>query len=125
MTNPHKPDPWAVVFYETADAKRPVEEWLRKQPAKVQAKFAWIFDLLEEHGMNVGEPYVAPLRGKIWEVKLEHQRVQYRLLFFPGPRRRLVMLHGFVKKKQRTPAKELETTEQRMADYNRRRTEEG
>ncbi len=119
------PDPWEVVFYETASGDRPAEAWLRDQTAKVQARFAWVFDLLEEHGTNVGEPHVAPLRDKIWEVRPEIQGVQYRLLYFAASRRRFVMLHGFKKKTRRTPARELEVAEQRMRDYLRRRTEEG
>jgi phage-related protein len=122
---PQRPDPWAVVFYETANGDRPAEMWLREQHVKVQARFAWILDLLEEHGTNVREPYVAHLRGKLWEVRLVHQRVQYRIVYLPASRRRFVMLHGFVKKTQRTPARELETAEQRMRDYVQRRAEEG
>jgi phage-related protein len=114
-----------VVFYETARGERPAEAWLRDQNVKVQARFARIFDLLEEHGTSVREPYVTHLRDKLWEVRLEHQRVQYRLLYFSVSRRQFVMLHGFVKKTQRTPARELEVAEQRMRDYLQRRTEEG
>jgi len=119
------PDPWEVVFYETGRGERPAEVWLRGQHVKVQARFAWIFDLLGEHGTKIREPYVAHLRGKLWEVRLEQQGVQYRLLYFPGPRRRFVMLHGFVKKTRRAPARELEVAEQRMVDYLKRRGEEG
>jgi len=118
-------NPWAVVFYETSRGDRPAEAWLKSQDVKVQARFGRIFDLLEEHGTNVREPYVAHLRDKIWEVRLEHQRIQYRLLYFPAPRRRFVMLHGFVKKTRRAPARELEIAEQRMRDYMQRRDQEG
>lgn len=57
------------------------------------------------------------MRGKIWEVRVEHDRVQRRLLYFPATERKFVMLHGFVKKTQKTPAKEIEVAEQRMRDY--------
>ena len=109
--------PWEVTFYETAQGQRPAEEWLKQQPVKAQGRFAWIFDLLEEHGTDVREPYVAHIRAKIWEVRVEHDRVQRRLLYFPAPERKFVMLHGFVKKTQRTPAKEIAVSEQRMRDY--------
>ncbi len=60
---------WKVTFYETAQGQRPPEAWLKEQPAKAQARFARIFDLLEGQGANVREPYVAHLRGKIWAVR--------------------------------------------------------
>ena len=57
------------------------------------------------------------MRGKIWEVRVEHERVQRRLLYFSAPERKFVMLHGFAKKTQKTPSKEIEVAEQRMRDY--------
>lgn len=109
--------PWEVVFYESANADRPAEAWLREQDPKVQARFAWVFDLLEEHGTSVREPYVAHLRGKIWEVRTEQAKVQRRLLYFAAPERKFVMLHGLVKKTRKTPPKEIAVAEQRMQDY--------
>ncbi|OLC63928.1 MAG: hypothetical protein AUH69_13290 [Actinobacteria bacterium 13_1_40CM_4_65_12] len=106
-----------MTFYATAQGARPAEAWLRDQPVKAQARFAWIFDLLEEHGTNVKQPYVSHMVGKIWEVRVEHEKVQHRLLYFSAPKRKLVMLHGFVKKTQKTPPKEIEVAAQRMRDY--------
>lgn len=120
MTSPEptgKGTPWEVTFYQTAQGTRPAEAWLRDQSAKAQARFSRIFDLLEEQGTNVREPYVSHVRGKIWEVRVEHDRVQRRLLYFPATERKFVMLHGFAKKTQKTPAKEIEVAEQRMRDY--------
>lgn len=108
---------WELVFYETADGNRPAEAWLLEQGMKVQARFARIFDLLEEHGTSVREPYVADLRGKIWEVRVEQAKVQRRLLCFAAPERQFVMLHGFVKKAQKTSSKEIDMAERRMRDY--------
>lgn len=108
--------PWKVVFYETAAGNSPPDDWLRGQPARVQAKFAWIFDLLEENGTDVGRPYVAPVRDKIWEVRWELNRVQYRLLYFAGPGRTFVMLHGLTKARKIPPA-DSGLAEQRMADH--------
>jgi phage-related protein len=108
---------WELVFYETAGGNRPAEAWLREQGPKVQARFARIFDLLEEHGTSVTEPYVTHLRGKIWEVRVEQAKVQRRLLYFAAPGRKFVMLHGFVKKTRRAPSKEIDIAEHRMQDY--------
>lgn len=85
------------------------------------ARFAWIFDLLEEQGTNVTRPYVEHLRGKIWEVRVEQSKGQYRLLYFSAPERKFVMLHGFIKKTQKTPPREIDEAERRMNDYMERR----
>lgn len=113
-------DRWEVVFYETAQGERPAEEWLRRQDVKVQARLARILDMLEEHGTNVKEPFVSHLRDKLWEVRVEHHRVRHRLLYFPAPTRKFVVLHGFVKKTPKTPAREMEVAEARIRDYMNR-----
>ena len=111
---------WEVTFYETPQGVRPAEEWLKEQGHKVGARFARVFDLLEEHGTNVTGPYVAHVRGKIWEVRVEQEKVQRRLLYFTALGRKFVMLHGFVKKAQKAPPKEIEVAERRMKDYMNR-----
>jgi phage-related protein len=120
VTTESVPSSWEVVFYESAEGARPAEAWLRAQRPKAQARFARIFDLLEAHGTSVREPYVAHLRGKIWEVRVEQVNVQHRLLYFAAPGRKFVILHGFAKQTQKTPAKEIEVAERRMQDYTAR-----
>ncbi len=120
MTTQMNTDPWEVVFYEAQGGARPAEDWLKDRGPKVAARFAWIFDLLEDQGTNVTRPYVDHLRGKIWEVRVEQNKVQYRMLYFAAPERKFVMLHGFIKKTQRTPPKEIDVAEERMNDYMER-----
>ncbi len=113
-------DLWEVVFYEAQGGARPAEDWLKARAPKVAARFAWIFDLLEDQGTNVTGPYIDHLRGKVWEVRVEQNKVQYRMLYFAAPERKFVMLHGFIKKTQRTPRKEIDLAEVRMKDYMER-----
>jgi len=44
----------------------------------------------------------------------------YRLLYALLPDRRIVFLHGFQKKTQRTPRREIEIALKRLEDFNRR-----
>lgn len=110
-----------MAFYETSQGDSQAVDWLKQLDPGVQAGFGRIFDLLEEYGTEVREPYVSHVRDKIWEVRDEHDGVQYRLLYFPAPRRRFVMLHGFVKKTQKLPPREFEVAQRRLADYMHRR----
>ena len=47
---------WSIEFYTDGEAKSPVTEWFEAQDAKTQAKLLWVFDLLEESGIDVGMP---------------------------------------------------------------------
>jgi phage-related protein len=110
---------WEVAFYETAGGKRPAEKWHKSLPPKVQARFARAFELLEEYGISLTRPHVDHVRGKIWEVRVEHNNVQYRLLYFTAPGRRFVMLHGLTKARK-IPLGDIEVAEQRARDYSTR-----
>lgn len=49
---------WKVNFYKSESGGSPVYDWYLEQEAKVQARLARIFELLEDHGTSVGFPYV-------------------------------------------------------------------
>jgi len=74
--------------------------------------------LLQEFGLNVGAPLVRAVRGrrKLWELRVKATRGAIRVFYFAHTERRFVVLHGFVKKSQKTPVKELDIAERRMMD---------
>lgn len=108
---------WSVDFYCSSNGKSPVLHWLYNQNAKVQAKFAHIFELLEEHGITVGQPYIAPLEDKLYEIRVEQNTNIYRIVYFAHTGKRFILLHGFQKKTQKTPRKELNLAKVRMRKF--------
>jgi phage-related protein len=63
------------------------------------------------------------LRGDIWEVRADGNRVIHRILFAPEGRRGLVLLAlaGFTKKTPKTPPDLIALAERRLADGRSRR----
>ena len=63
------------------------------------------------------------LRGDIWEVRADGNRVIHRVLFAPEGRRGLVLLAlaGFTKKTPKTPPDVIALAERRLADWRSRR----
>jgi phage-related protein len=94
-----------------------VLDWFRSQDPKVKAKFSRIFDLLQEQRTAVGKPYVAPLENKLYEIRIEQDTNIYRTVYFAYKDRRFIMLHGFQKKTQKTPKKELNLAQERMKAF--------
>nr|WP_155748165.1 type II toxin-antitoxin system RelE/ParE family toxin [Scytonema sp. UIC 10036] len=92
-------------------------DWFNEQEAKVRAKLARIFELLEEHGTAVGKPYVAPLEDKLYEIRVEQDTNIYRTIYFAYTGKRFILLHAFQKKTQKTPKKEIELAKQRMKTF--------
>ncbi len=63
------------------------------------------------------EPLVRHLEGKVWELREESQTNIYRLMYFFFTGRRIVFLHGFQKKTQKTPRREIDTALERMKRF--------
>lgn len=109
---------WKIEFYQLPDGSSPVLAWFLEQEPKVQAKFAQIFDLLQEHGTSVGMPYVRSItKSKLFEIRAEVDTNIYRILYFAYTGRRFILLHGFQKKTQKTPKQELETAKNRLKTF--------
>jgi phage-related protein len=109
---------WQVEFYELEDGSSPVQDLYSEQNAKVQAKFARIFDLLEEHGTSVKYPYVDSITDtKLFEMRIEQKTNIYRILYFACTGRRFILLHGFQKKTQKTLKRYIEMAESRRKEF--------
>ena len=120
-----RPDQWQVVFYETRSGRQPVREFLDALPIPDRAAVLRNLSLLQEFGLNAGAPLVRAVRGrhKLWELRIKATRGAIRVFYFAHTGRRFVVLHGFVKKSQKTPAKELDIAERRMIDVLERERE--
>ena len=68
--------------------------------------------VLSEYGTQVGEPYIKHLDGEIWELR----PLRDRILFVGWIQGSYVLLHQFVKKTQKTPAREIERARRELAD---------
>lgn len=81
-----------------------VEAELLALPKDMQARFLRISELLESFGpQQVGLPHVRPLGEKLWEMRLTGRDGIGRAIYTAAAGRRLVVLHAFVKKTQKTP----------------------
>lgn len=110
---------WGIEFYKTESGNIPVKKFVDSLPEAAQAKFIFILDLLEKYGLEVREPYVKTLKGrtKLKEIRIKTSSNIYRILYFPAKGRIFVILHGFIKKGDKTPINEIETAEKRLKDY--------
>jgi hypothetical protein len=104
-----------VVFY-AENGKAPAMEWLEQQPKKVQDKFDFLLEQLEEQGHLLRRPYAAPLDQKIYELRARHQQVNYRLLYFFDGTIAAVVAHGCTKEDRVDPA-DIQRAAMRRTEY--------
>ncbi len=81
-----------------------VQEELDRLPRDMRARLARIVDLIEELGLErLREPYVKHLEGKLWEMRVKGKEGIARAIYVTAQGRRIVILHAFRKKTERTP----------------------
>jgi phage-related protein len=108
-------------FFRAAAGGEPVRDWLKNLPLSDDRRRIGEDIKTVEFGWPIGMPVCKPLASGIYEVRtnLAHNRIA-RVLFYIDKSHRMVLLHGFIKKKQKTPAGDLE-----LARSNKIRHQEG
>lgn len=109
-----------IELYSSADGKIPVQEFLDSLPPKHQAKAIRDIDLLADFGQELREPYVKHIDGELWELRIKFASDISRIFYFTWNAQTIVLLHGFIKKTQKTPPSELRLAQKRLADYKKR-----
>jgi phage-related protein len=115
---------YLVELYEKVDSKVPVLDFILSLNPKQQAKIYREIDLLEKFGNELHYPHVDTIKGKkyngLWELRIEFASDIFRIFYFLLKNNKAILLHGIVKKKQKTPKKELDTALERMKEHLRR-----
>lgn len=112
---------WQVEYYKKENGDIPVLEFLLSLEAKIRAKAFREIELLEKHGPDLREPYVKPIKGKgLFELRIKFASDISRIFYFTYRQKTFVLLHGFTKKTQKTPQKEIERALRYKEDYERR-----
>ncbi|MBI5739624.1 MAG: type II toxin-antitoxin system RelE/ParE family toxin [Nitrospirae bacterium] len=113
---------WIVDYYKDAKGHEPVKEFLDSLSLHAKAKMMRLIEFLTERGVLLKEPYTKQIRGKVRELRVKDKQGAVRILYFTYTDKRFILLHGFIKKTDKTPEREIETAEKRMNEYiNRHR----
>jgi phage-related protein len=112
---------WSIVFYIEESGRNPVGDFLASLDVKAQAQFLASMEQLRVRNVSAREPLVRHLEDKVWELREESRGNIYRLLYFFFSGRRIVFVHGFQKKTEKTPRGEIEIALRRMKTFVRRK----
>lgn len=105
----------SVVFFRAGGGTEPVREWLRKLTRDDKVNIGR--DILAvQKTWPVGKPLVDHLGDGIWEVRSRLKDRIARVLFMIDGEE-MVLLHGFIKKDQRTPKPDLDLARRRKRQY--------
>ncbi len=93
-----------------------VQNDLLNLPATLQARYIGLTDRMLVVGGNLGEPHTKAMGDGLFELRLMGAEGIARVMYCTLSDRRIVMLHGFIKKGRKTPRTEFEIAMQRMKE---------
>ena len=100
---------WTVETVSGVDAE------IEALPVKLRARLVRLLETVENVGLEaLGRPHVKHLDGKLWELRARAEGGIARGIYVTAAERRVVVLHVFAKKSQKTPQRALATARQRM-----------
>ena len=102
---------WSVTFY----SDRVEAEILALSPGFV-ARFIRYAERMESFGPDLGMPHTRAMGGGLFELRIKAAEGIVRVFYCKVVDRRIVVLHQFVKKSDKTPPKELEIARRRMKE---------
>ena len=100
-----------VHFYQELSGNEPVREWLRKLSIKDRKIIGRDIRIIQIDWPIEGT-LVKSLGNKLWEIRsrLDNRIARILFVFFDST---IVLLHGFIKKTQKTPKQEIEIARKR------------
>lgn len=113
---------YEVIFYKDRAGHEPIKDYIYELKAKASTskqdriqfeKIMAYIGALQEYGTRIGQPQVKHIEGSIWELR----PLNNRIFFFYWQDNKFVLLHHFIKKSQKTPAKEIERARLNLKDF--------
>ena len=101
-----------VVFYKSEAGNEPVREWLKSLPREDRRAIGEDIKTAQ-YGWPLGMPLIRKMERGLWEVRSNISAGIARV-FFTVKDAMMILLHGFVKKSQKTPPNELDTARRRL-----------
>lgn len=103
---------WNIILYESSRKGKPVAEFIKSLEKNTRSKVSHSINLLSGYGPNLTMPYSKFIGSKLFELRIRG-REEIRI-FYSFLDNRIYLLHGFKKKTQKTPQKELKLALKRL-----------
>ena len=107
-----------AAFYRTQQGKEPVRDFIRSL-AREDKRIIGADIATVEFGWPVGKPTCAPLGSGLWEIRSDLTSRRIVRVLFMLHQSQMVLLHGFIKKTQKTPRSDLDIARKRMKEISR------
>lgn len=103
---------WEIEYHD-----QKLQEDVLALPAGLLARYFHLTDRMIEYGPDLGMPHTRAMGSGLFELRLKSQEGIGRVFYCTLVGRRIVMLHQFVKKTDKTPPKVLAVARKRMKEW--------
>ena len=105
---------WGINYHTEA-----VESFVLGLPDGLLARYLRLTDMMLKFGANLGMPHTRAMSDGLFELRIKGKEGIARVFYCTLVGQRIVMLHGFIKKSEKTPPKELKLARERLAEVKK------
>lgn len=99
---------YRIIFYTNSlTGEKPVLKFIDALNPSAQAKIHKYINYLKHSNGYLDEPYSRHIFGSIRELRVDFSNIRHRIFYFTFVGKKIIFLHGFVKKTAKTPTNEL------------------
>ena len=103
---------WEIKYHDDK-----LQEAVLALPAGLLARYLHLTDRMVEYGPDLGMPHTRAMGSGLFEMRLKSLEGIGRVFYCILVGRRIVVLHHFVKKTDKTPPRELAVARKRMKEW--------
>ena len=105
---------WSIEYYNSD-----VEKSVLDLPDGLLARYLRLADLLLEFGPNLGMPHTKAIKDGLFELRIKSKEGSARVFYCTLIKKRIFILHIFIKKSQKIPKKELKLAMSRLKEVKK------
>lgn len=102
---------YTIAYFNEA-VRRAIWSW----PESVRASLVRIVERMAQDGPDLGLPYTRALGGGLFEIRARGREGIGRAFFCLVSGNRVIVLHGFIKKTEKTPDRDLTVARRRLKE---------
>jgi phage-related protein len=103
---------WTITYYSNS-----LQEEILAMPAGFLGRYLRYAERMEVYGPDLGMPHTRAMGDGLFELRLKATEGIARVMYCTIVGRKIVMLHQFIKKTDKTPPRELATARRRMKEF--------
>ncbi|MEK7581296.1 MAG: type II toxin-antitoxin system RelE/ParE family toxin [Patescibacteria group bacterium] len=109
-----------LIYYVSQSHQNPVKDFINSLQLSQKSKIFRTLRHFEEYGLQAIIPHTKKLAGTpLWEIRILGKD-NIRILYVSWQKEHILVLHGFLKKKQKTPVQDIKIALGRLKDWNQK-----